>query len=104
LSRVLLDWALKGLEHIYRPGYRYKKAGVMLNGLVPADQLSRRFFGDASYERSRCVMKAVDEINRRHGHDTVRFGVAQPKGRWQTKCLKRSQCYTTRLKDVLCIC
>jgi DNA polymerase V len=75
----------------------------MLNGLVPADRLSRRFFGDAAYERSRCVMKAVDEINRRHGHDTVRFGVAQPKGRWQTKCLKPSQCYTTRLKDMLCI-
>jgi DNA polymerase V len=102
-TKELLDWALKGLEHIYRPGYRYKKVGVMLNGLVPADQLSRRFFGDASFERSRCVMKAVDEINRRHGHDTVRFGVAQPKGRWQTKALKRSQCYTTRLKDVLCI-
>jgi DNA polymerase V len=102
-TKELLDWALKGLEQIYRPGYRYKKAGVMLNGLVSADQLSRRFFGDASFERSRCVMKAVDEINRRHGHDTVRFGVAQPKGRWQTKALKRSQCYTTRLKDVLCI-
>jgi DNA polymerase V len=100
-TKELLDWALKGLEQIYRPGYRFKKAVVMLNGLVPADQLSRRFFGDASFERSRCVMKAVDEINRRHGHDTVRFGVAQPKGRWQTKALKRSQCYTTRLKDVL---
>jgi len=102
-TKEFLDWALKGLESIYRPGYRYKKAGVMLNGLVPADQLSRRFFGDASFERSRCVMKAVDEINRRYGHDTVRFGVAQPKGRWQTKCLKRSQCYTTRLKDILTI-
>ena len=102
-TKELLEWALKGLRRIYRPGYRYKKAGVMLNQLVPADQLSGRFFGDAAFERSRRVLKAVDEINRRHGRDTVRFGVAQPKGRWQTKCLKRSPCYTTRLKDVLCI-
>ena len=102
-TKELLDWALKGLEQIYRSGYRYKKAGVMLNQLVPADQMPRRFFGDAAYERSRRVLKAVDEINRRHGRDTVRFGVVQPKGRWQTKCLRRSQNYTTNLKEVLCV-
>jgi DNA polymerase V len=102
-TKELLEWALKGLETIYRAGYRYKKAGVILNQLVPADQLSRRFFGDESFERSRRVLKAVDEINREHGRDTVRFGVAQPKGRWQTKFLKRSKCYTTSLKDVLCV-
>jgi DNA polymerase V len=102
-TKELLEWALKGLGQIYRPGYKYKKAGVILNKLVPADQLSRRFFGDAAFERSRRVLKAVDEINREHGRDTVRFGVAQPKGLWQTKFLKRSKCYTTRLKDVLCV-
>jgi DNA polymerase V len=102
-TKELLEWALKGLESIYRAGYRYKKAGVILNQLVPADQLSRRFFGDESFERSRRVLKAMDEINRKHGRDTVRFGAAQPNGRWQTKFLKRSQCYTTCLKDVLCL-
>jgi DNA polymerase V len=102
-TQELLEWALKGLESIYRPGYRYKKAGVLLNQLVPADQLSRRFFGDEGYVRVRRVLKAVDEINRRHGRDTVRFGAVEPQGRWQTKFLKRSQCYTTRLKDVLCV-
>ncbi|MDT4898054.1 MAG: hypothetical protein QOH25_3131 [Acidobacteriota bacterium] len=75
----------------------------MLNQLVPAEQLTRRFFGNTDFERSHRVMKAMDEINRRHGHDTVRFGVVQPKGRWQTKCLWRSQNYTTSIKEVLCI-
>ena len=102
-TKELLEWALKGLAQIYRSGYRYKKAGVMLNHLVPADQLSMRFFDDAAFERSRSVLKAVDEINRRHGRDTVRFGIAQPKGRWQTKSLRRSQNYTTNLREVLCI-
>lgn len=74
---------------------------MILNQLVPADQLSRRFFGDELFERSRRVLKAIDEINSKHGRDTVRFGAMQPNGRWQTKFLKRSRCYTTRLKDVL---
>lgn len=99
----LIEWALRGLGQIFRDGYRYKKAGVMLNGLVPADGLSRRLFGDADYERSRRVMRAVDEINARHGRDTIRLGLIRPDARWQTKFLRRSPGYTTRLKEVLTI-
>jgi DNA polymerase V len=100
-TEELLAWALKGLEQIYRAGYRYKKAGVMLNKLAPAEQLSMRLFGDERFEKSRRVMKAVDEINTRHGRDTIRFGAARPGGRWETKFLRRSRCYTTRLDEVL---
>jgi DNA polymerase V len=100
-TKELLEWVLKELESIYRAGYRYKKAGVMLNRLMPADQMSRRFFGDSSFERSHHLMKAVDEINRRHGHDTVRFGALKPDTRWKTKFLRRSQNYTTNLKEIL---
>jgi DNA polymerase V len=97
----LLEWALKGLEHIYRAGYRYKKAGVMLNRLAPAEQLPMRLFGDDKFEKSRRVMKAVDEINARHGHNTIRFGTVPPQGRWETKFLRRSRRYTTCLNEVL---
>jgi DNA polymerase V len=97
----LLAWALRGLEQVYRPGYRYKKAGVMLNRLTPADELSMRLFGDEQFEKSRRVMRAVDEINARHGRGTVRFGAAPAKGRWETKFLRRSRCYTTCLDEVL---
>ena len=50
----------------------------MLNRPVPTAQQSKRLFHDVDYERSRRVMKAVDEINARHGHDAVRLGVARP--------------------------
>ena len=48
----------------------------------------------------RRLMKAMDEVNRKFGRDTVRFGAARPDGRWATKCLRRSQRYTTCLKEV----
>lgn len=75
----------------------------MLNRLSPAGQLSRRLFGDERFEKSRRVMKAkaVDEINGRHGRSTIRFGAAPAEGRWETKFLRRSRCYTTRLDEVL---
>lgn len=91
----------EGLEQIFRSGFKYKKAGVMLNHRVPADQLSRRMFGDGSFERSRRLAKAIDEINRRHGRDTIRFGLARADGSWKTKSMRRSQNYTTNLMEVL---
>jgi len=100
-TEELLGWALKGLERIYRPGYRYKKAGVMLNRLTPADGLSMRLFGDERFEKSRRVMKAIDEINAKYGRYTVRLGAARPGGWWETKFLRRSQHYTTCLDEVL---
>jgi DNA polymerase V len=97
----LQHYPLKGLERIYRPGYRYKKAGVMLNRLTPADALSVRMFGDDRFEKSRRLMKAVDEINARFGSGALRFGVARPGGRWETKFLRRSKRYTTCIDEVL---
>lgn len=97
----LLAWALKGLGQIYRPGFRYKKAGIMLLGLKPAERLTARLFGRGDFERSRRVMRAVDEINRRLGRDTIRLGALNPAGRWQTKALRRSRRYTTSLREVL---
>ncbi len=102
-TKELLEWALRGVARIYRPGYKYKKAGVMLNQLAPANQLSIRLFGDAGFERSRRLMRALDEINSRHGRDTVRFGAAQPEGRWKTRFSRRSPRFTTCLKEVLCV-
>src|SRR5205085_285189 len=100
-TEELLEWALKALGRIYRPGYRYKKAGVMLNHLTPADCRTIRLFGDERFEKSRRLMKAMDEINGTFGRDTVRFGAARPGGRWETKCLRRSRRYTTCLDEVL---
>ena len=98
----LVWWAQRGLTQIYRRGYLYKKAGVMLNGLLPAGELSMRLDGDEQFERARRAMQAVDAINRRHGRGTVRHGLPHaPDGHWPTKSLMRSPRYTTRLKDVI---
>lgn len=99
----LLKWALEGVEEIYRAGYRYKKAGVMLGHLVPAEQLSLRLFEDDKFERSRRLMISMDQVNRRCGRDALRFAIAQPDRRWKTKFLQRSPRYTTCLKEVLTI-
>lgn len=99
-TQELLRYALEALGRIYRQGYDYRKAGVMLYGLVPADQLTGRLFSSEMMEKFYRVMPAMDKLNRKYGKDTVRFGVAQPNGRWKTKAERCSPHYTTRLSDV----
>lgn len=100
-TQELQRYALDALGRIFREGYSYRKAGVMLNGLSPARQLSLRMFDEEKWERFRDVMTAVDAINRRWGEDTVRLGAVNPKAHWRTKFQKRSPRYTTQLEDVL---
>jgi DNA polymerase V len=99
-TQELLRYALEALGRIYRQGYEYRKAGVMLYGLVPANQLTGRLFSSEMMEKFYRVMPAMDKLNKKYGRDTVRFGVAQPNGRGKTKAERCSPHYTTRLSDV----
>lgn len=97
----LQTWAFSCLERIYKKGFCYRKAGVMLAGLVPADKLTTRMHDDERWERFRQVMKAVDEINRKFGRDTIRLGAAQTSEAWRGRAERRSSRYTTRLSEIM---
>lgn len=102
-THELLDVALRLTEGVYREGFRFKKAGVLFAGLVPASPMTARMYGDEKWRRLRAAMKAVDQVNRKLGRDTVRFAVSGLKRSWQTKAEKRSQRYTTCWSEVLAI-
>ena len=101
-TRELTHYALRGLEWIYRTGYRYKKAGVLLSGLVPATQVQQGLFDDPTRrERSRQLMGVLDALNKKYGSGTVRYGVEGFKQEWQMKAGRRSPLYTTNWKELL---
>lgn len=102
-TEELLAVALRAAEGIFRAGYRYKKAGVMLNGMQPSDHLTRRMFHQDSWERSRRVSQAMDAINKRYGRHTVRYGSVETEGGWRMKAAYKSQRYTTRLDELLIV-
>lgn len=99
----LLFYALRGLEEAFREGFQYKKAGIMLNELVPAGSPSRSFWNPDGRERMSELMRAMDRINHKWGRDTIRFGTLHRNGRWRTRAEKRSPRYTTQWDEVLSI-
>lgn len=98
----LIRHALQAVERIFREGYAYSKAGVMLTGLLPAGQVQTSLFDSDNRERLRAVSGAVDSINRKMGSDTVYHAAAGDKRHraWNMRRDWLSPSYTTRWKDI----
>jgi DNA polymerase V len=97
----IIRYALRGLELIFKPGYNYKKAGVMISGIVPENQVQISLFDVRKRELDAKAMKAMDALNRTMGRDTVKVAT-QGFGRdWQLRQERKSKCYTTRWQEIL---
>ena len=102
---ILTAAALAGLDKIYRSGYRYKKAGVMLTLLSDKHARQASIFDNlAITQRSTELMRALDTINRDYGHGTVRSGVSGFAQRWAMRTENRSPRYTTRWDELPVVC
>jgi len=95
-TRLLCRAALSGLRQIYRSGYAYQKAGVILTEIIPATARPRTLFEDAAaQQRSASLMATLDRINRRMGSGTMQLlGEGVRKG-WAMRRGNVSQRYTT---------
>src|SRR5262245_47796816 len=96
----LIGYALRGVEQIFRGGYRYQKAGVILTALVPAHQIQAHLFDGHDRERSQKLVAAIDTINREWGTGTIRYAAMGLKPGWLMRCARRSPRYTTRWEEL----
>ena len=97
----LMAAAQQVLCRLYREGIGYRKAGIMLTGLIPSDTASRRLWDAARYERQRELMTRIDKINHRHGKDTIRCGLYKSAGGWRSRTEQRSDRFTTNWKEIM---
>jgi DNA polymerase V len=98
---LLIKYALHLLKKIYKRGYKYKKAGVMLMDLVPAENTQFNLFTKIDHSRNAKLMEAFDKINSSWGSQTIRSaasGVARP---WAMKRSRISPEYTTCWDEIL---
>jgi DNA polymerase V len=86
--------AIHGLKEVYREGFKFKKAGVMLLDLVDADRAPQSLF-DHHDPKDDKLIEAFDQINRRQGPGAINFGAAGQPSRWHSTSAHRSPRYTT---------
>lgn len=103
-SLALISSATRAAHGLWREGFRYAKAGIVLVDLYKLDELPvADLFASRDPERSKALMGALDAINGRFGRETVRPGGLTGKGGWSMRRGNLSPCYTTRIDDILSV-
>lgn len=73
-SIVLAKYAHAIFEAIYKEGFYYKKAGVMVSDFVPDNERLINLFEKDVDSKHIPIMKAIDKLNSKYGKDKIRLG------------------------------
>ena len=98
----LAKFAKQALLYIFKEGYQYKKAGVLVMDFTPQDKTQLRLF-DNSNQQHIPLMMAMDKINSMYGQQKIRLAAQDTKRVWKMKQEKLSPRYTTNLNDIITI-
>lgn len=100
-TRLLVRAALFGLKRIYRPGFAYKKTGVMLIGIGPAARQQLFLLPQhGAEEKSQRLMQVMDKLNGMYGRNTISVFSAGNRKSWAMRRENMSPSYPTRWRDV----
>ncbi len=100
---LLVSHAMRGLKRIYKPGYRYQKAGVMLMELSDPKTCQPDLFSHVSTQdrqKSQRRMETLDHINRKMGRGTLRLAAEGFQHTWKVRTDYPSPRYTTRWAEL----
>ncbi len=102
---TLITYAKIALERIFRKGLHYKKAGVILCGLVPENRYQPDLFIRHKPElvKQKAVSELVDRLNRQYGYDILKYAAEGVEQSWR---MKRDRCtprFTTNWSELLTI-
>lgn len=85
--------ALWGLKRIYRTGYAYQKAGIVLMNLTDSATQQASLFG--THRDNERLMAVMDRVNAIWGRGTLRSAATGVKKSWSMRREKMSPLYTT---------
>ncbi|PRC93111.1 Y-family DNA polymerase [Solimicrobium silvestre] len=94
----LQHWALGGLKSIYKTGYHYKKAGVILSEISAASHWQGDLF--SSTTENSTLMRTLDALNDRYGKGTVKISQDGSRHSWKMRQESKSPEYTTNWHEL----
>ncbi len=101
-SITISKYAIEGLKKIYKKNIEYKKAGVIVMGLVPNNRTQLNIF-EKENPKHQALMKTLDFIAKKEGPSKVKLASQDLKRIWKMKQTKLSSRYTTELNETISI-
>ena len=97
----LIDYATGAIERLYKKGFLYTKAGLILGDLVPEGKVQGNLFDRADRQKSRRLMRAIDAVNIKLPDSRLIWAAEGIDQSWRTKFAKRSKRYTTQWDELV---
>jgi DNA polymerase V len=97
----LVACAIRTAQRLWRGGYRYAKAGVILLDLGPAASAPAQLLPERYKGKSAALMKALDRVNVRHGRGALRPANLSLQPAWGMRRQKLSAEFTTCFEEIM---
>ena len=97
---LMTNAATQAVERIFRPGYRYSKAEVLLLDLRQPGEYTDDLFALTQPNKCEQLMQVLDTINGRWGRGTLRSATVPIAPDWGMRRELMSQSYTTRVDQL----
>jgi DNA polymerase V len=101
-SLIISNCAISALMSIFKKGIQYKKAGVIVTGLVPMDNHQLHLF-DQENPKHEPLMKSIDSINAKYKNNKVKIANQDLKHTWKMRQDRLSPKYTTNINDIIVV-
>ncbi|MFO7869120.1 MAG: Y-family DNA polymerase [Bacteroidales bacterium] len=98
----IVHYARIGVQQIFRKGYDYKKAGVVLLDII-SDSARQLSLFETQNPKHIALMKSMDDINKSIGKSAVRLATQSEGKMWKMKQEHLSPAYTTSLADIITV-
>jgi len=101
-SIELSHFANRALQQIFRQGYSYKKAGVIVMDITPEKERQLKLF-ENSNPKHKALMATMDKLNKSIGQNKIKLGSQDLDRTWKMHQERLSPRYTTRLNDIITV-
>ncbi|MDO6595674.1 Y-family DNA polymerase [Oceanihabitans sp. 2_MG-2023] len=99
-SLIISTQAVIAVTSIFKKGIKYKRAGVIVSGLVPIDNYQLHLF-EHENPKHKYLMRAIDGVNSKYGSYKIKLGNQDLKRTWKMRQERLTPKYTTNINDII---
>ncbi len=101
-SLIISNCAVKAVSSIFKEGIKYKRAGVIVTGLVPTENHQLDMF-DHENPKHKPLMHTIDSLNKKYEDYKIKLGNQDLKRTWKMRQERLSPRFTTNINEILTV-
>jgi len=99
-SLIISQQAVNAVTTIFKAGIKYKRAGVIVMGLVPTNNYQIDLF-ESENPKHKPLMNVIDGLNKKYAENKVKLGNQDLQRTWKMRQERLSPRYTTNINEII---